>query len=34
MIEVRQVQEFADFPEDVQQVVAGFAAMQRGAKTN
>lgn len=28
-IEVRQVQEFADFPEDVQEAAAGFEQMQR-----
>jgi hypothetical protein len=28
IIEIRQVQEFADFPEDVQQVAAGFPEMQ------
>lgn len=31
VIEVRQVQEFADFPDDVQQAAAGFEAMQRDA---
>jgi hypothetical protein len=32
VIEVRQVQEFADFPADVQQAAAGFESMQkRGA---
>jgi hypothetical protein len=29
IIEVRQVQEMADFPEDVKKVVAGFPEMQR-----
>ena len=34
MIEVRQVQEFADFPPDVQQAAAGFSDMQgQGKKT-
>ena len=28
VIEIRQVQEFADFPEDVQKAAAGFAEMQ------
>ena len=28
VIEIRQVQELADFPEDVQKVAAGFAEMQ------
>ena len=28
VIEVRQVQEFADFPADVQEAAAGFAEMQ------
>ena len=28
VIEVRQVQEFADFPPDVQEAAAGFAEMQ------
>jgi hypothetical protein len=28
IIEIRQVQEFADFPEDVQQAAAGFPEMQ------
>jgi len=32
VIEVRQVQEFADFPEDVQKAAAGFDEMQRGTK--
>jgi hypothetical protein len=31
VIEVRQVQEFADFPEDVQKAAAGFQEMQQGA---
>jgi hypothetical protein len=30
MIEVRQVQEFADFPPDVQDAAAGFSEMQAG----
>jgi hypothetical protein len=30
IIEVRQVQEFADFPADVQEAAAGFAEMQAG----
>ena len=29
IIEVRQVQEFADFPADVQEAAAGFEEMQR-----
>jgi hypothetical protein len=29
MIEIRQVQEFADFPADVQQAAAGFQDMQK-----
>ena len=29
IIEIRQVQEMADFPEDVQQAAAGFETMQR-----
>ena len=33
MIEVRQVQEFADFPADVQEAAAGFAEMQAAART-
>ena len=32
VIEVRQVQEMADFPADVQQAAAGFAEMQDAAK--
>ena len=32
MIEVRQVQEMADFPEDVQKAAAGFSEMQAKAK--
>ena len=32
MIEVRQVQEMADFPADVQRAAAGFDEMQRAAK--
>ena len=31
IIEVRQVQEFADFPEDVQKAAAGFKEMQHQA---
>ena len=31
IIEMRQVQEMEDFPEDVQQAAAGFEAMQTGA---
>jgi hypothetical protein len=31
-IEIRQVQEFADFPPDVQEAAAGFEEMQRRAK--
>ena len=31
MIEVRQVQEMADFPADVQEAAAGFAEMQAQA---
>jgi hypothetical protein len=31
VIEVRQVQEFADFPDDVQQAAKGFDEMQKGA---
>jgi hypothetical protein len=30
VIEIRQVQEFADFPADVQEAAAGFEEMQRG----
>src|SRR3979411_1996628 len=30
VIEVRQVQEFADFPQDVQKAAAGFPEMQQG----
>ena len=33
VIEVRQVQEFADFPSDVQQAAAGLAEMQAGQAT-
>lgn len=33
IIEVRQVQEFDDFPEDVQQAAAGFEEMQKSAKS-
>lgn len=32
IIEVRQVQEFEDFPPDVQQAAAGFQEMQAGGK--
>jgi hypothetical protein len=32
IIEVRQVQEFEEFPPDVQQAAAGFQEMQSGAK--
>ena len=32
MIEVRQVQEFDDFPADVQQAAAGFDELQRAAQ--
>jgi len=32
IIEIRQVQELADFPEDVQQAAAGFAEMQATAR--
>ena len=31
-IEIRQVQEMEDFPEDVKKAAAGFAEMQTGAK--
>jgi hypothetical protein len=31
LIEVRQVQEFEDFPQDVQRAAEGFKAMQTGA---
>ena len=31
IVEVRQVQEFADFPADVQDAAAGFAELQSGA---
>jgi len=31
VIEIRQVQELADFPEDVQKAAAGFAEMQQQA---
>ena len=30
IIEIRQVQEMADFPADVQEAAAGFAELQRG----
>lgn len=33
VIEIRQVQEFADFPEDVQKAAAGFTEMQEQAKS-
>lgn len=32
IIEVRQIQEFEDFPEDVQEAAAGFKEMQDSAK--
>ena len=32
IIEIRQVQEMADFPEDVQQAAAGFQKMQRKSR--
>ena len=32
IIEIRQVQEMADFPEDVQQAAAGFEKMQRKSR--
>jgi hypothetical protein len=32
MIEVRQVQELADFPEDVREAAAGFSEMQGGKR--
>jgi len=32
IIEVRQVQEFGDFPPDVQEAAAGFEAMQKAPK--
>ncbi|MGH8171697.1 MAG: YciI family protein, partial [Rhodanobacteraceae bacterium] len=31
-IEIRQVQEFSDFPADVQEVIADLPAMQTGAR--
>ncbi|HSN89456.1 MAG TPA: YciI family protein [Thermoanaerobaculia bacterium] len=34
VIEVRQVQEFADFPQDVQEAAAGFVEMQEEAGKN
>ena len=34
IIEVRQVQEFADFPADVQEAAAGFTEMQADSKRN
>ena len=30
IIEIRQVQEFADFPADVQEAAAGFSELQSG----
>ena len=33
VIEIRQVMEMADFPDDVQQAAAGFETMQQAAKT-
>jgi hypothetical protein len=33
IIEVRQVQEMADFPPDVQEAAAGFEEMQKGANS-
>ena len=32
IIEIRQVQDMADFPEDVQKAAAGFSELQRAAK--
>src|SRR5919204_2254710 len=32
IIEIRQVQEMADFPEDVQKAAAGFSELKRGSK--
>jgi hypothetical protein len=32
IIEVRQVQEMADFPEDVQKAAAGFSELQQGSR--
>ena len=32
IIEIRQVQEMADFPDDVQKAAAGFAELQRAGK--
>jgi hypothetical protein len=32
VIEVRQVQEFADFPADVQKAAAGFKEMQQQSR--
>ena len=32
IIEIRQVQEMSDFPEDVQEAAAGFAEMQDEAR--
>ncbi|HSK80971.1 MAG TPA: YciI family protein [Thermoanaerobaculia bacterium] len=34
VIEIRQVQEFEDFPDDVQEAAAGFAEMQAEARKN
>jgi hypothetical protein len=33
VIEVRQVQEFCDFPDDVQEAAAGFPELSRGLRT-
>jgi hypothetical protein len=33
VIEIRQVQEMSDFPEDVQEAAAGFAEMQQEAQS-
>ena len=33
IIEIRQVQEMADFPQDVQEAAAGFSELQRGASS-
>ena len=32
IIEIRQVQEMADFPEDVQEAAAGFAELQQAGR--
>ncbi|HEV8177962.1 MAG TPA: hypothetical protein VGP44_09770 [Gemmatimonadales bacterium] len=32
VIEIRQVQDFSDFPADVQEAAAGFAEMQAGRR--